>query len=229
MKKIVILQPNYIPWKGYFHLIKEADCFVFLDHVQYSKRDWRNRNRIKTCEGVKWITIPTISNRNSRINQVCIDNKTRWNVKHFNQIYHNYHKTPYFKDFYSFIEEVYLKENWLSLSEFNQCLIKKISRYLHIYTSFYKSSDFQLPQEKNSMLIGLVQELGGTNYVSGPKAESYLKLDQFQKAGIEVNFFKYPDYPEYPQMWKDFEHQVSILDLMFNIGPNSGDFIWNNA
>jgi hypothetical protein len=227
MKKVAILQSNYIPWKGYFDIIKMADVFVFYDEVQYTKNDWRNRNQIKTPNGLTWLTIPVIQNSlNQKINETNVS-QFNWNKKHWNAITCNYSKAPFFKTFEKDFKELYLSIETNSLSEINQMFIKKINEILEIKTETIDSRSLDLSGDKNERLINAVKKLNGTHYISGPAAKSYLDLNKFESESIQVEWVDYNGYPEYSQLFGAFKHNVSVIDLIFNEGLNAVNFLKN--
>lgn len=223
MKKVAILQSNYIPWKGYFDIIAEVNEFIFYDEMQYTKNDWRNRNKIKSPYGLHWLSIPVstkghISNC-LRIMDAKIVDKT-WAKKHWNTIKQFYAKAPYFKEYTPIFEKLYKDvENEDFLCKVNYLFIYKICNILNINTKISFSQEYGLIEGKTERLVDLVQKAGGTEYVSGPAAKDYIDEKQFQKAGIKLTWVDYSDYIEYPQLYPPFEHGVSILDLIFNCGP----------
>ena len=226
MKKVAVIQSNYIPWKGYFDIIHDVDQFVFYDDVQYTKNDWRNRNKIKSRQGLHWLTIPVGSRNERLIYEVEIED-LNWTKKHWETIKQSYAKAPYFNTYKDFFESFYLGTNWTNLSELNQYLIKTISKkFLGIETDFRDSREFQPEGQKLDRLIDLLVKVGANLYVSGPTARSYIQGDAFKDAGIELVFKDYSGYPEYPQQFPPFEHAVSILDILFNCGPRVPEFIW---
>lgn len=218
-KTVVILQSNYIPWKGYFDLINTADEFIFLDDVQYTVRDWRNRNRIKTETGLKWLTIPIGSKRDKDINKVYFSDD-RWKHKHLQQLKLSYMQAPYFRDTMDLIDDIY-KNPTNSLSEFNQFAIAKIAAGLGIKTEFKDSSTFHAKGKSTERLIDILIKTGATHYLSGPAGRGYINSTLFEKAGIELEYFDYSGYLEYPQLFPPFVHEVTILDLIFNTGPKA--------
>lgn len=225
MKKVAILQSNYIPWKGYFDLIRSVDVLVIYDEVQYTKNDWRNRNIIKTPNGPMWLTIPV---RQESLEQTIHETrsaKNNWNVKHWNAIKANYTKAPYFKQFEERFKELYLGINTDLLSEINLKFIVAIHEILGIQTEIIDSLSLNLSGNKNERLVDAVLKLNGTHYVSGPAAKDYLDLGKFNDNNIEVSWVNYEGYKSYPQLHDPFEHRVSILDLLFNTGPLSMDYI----
>lgn len=226
MKKVAVIQSNYIPWKGYFDIIHDVDLFIFYDDVQYTKNDWRNRNRIKTVQGANWLTIPVGSPEQRLIYQVEPAND-HWPRKHWATIQQSYSKTPYFKRYRDFFEHVYTQAKWTNLSELNQFLIKTISReYLGIKTEFRDSREFSPTGENAHRLLDLLQKVGATLYVSGPTAKNYLDEQEFVDTGIELVYKDYSGYPEYPQPFPPFEHKVSVVDLLFNCGSEAPFYIW---
>ncbi|MFU2485946.1 WbqC family protein [Thauera sp. WH-1] len=226
MKTIVALQSNYIPWKGYFDLIHDADVFIYYDDVQYTKNDWRNRNKIKTPTGATWLTIPTGSAIKSRICEIELPNST-WQIKHWKSISQNYSQCPYFKDYKDFFAQIYLDRQWKNLSELNQFLISNISKLiLGIETEFLDSRNFNLKGSKQDRLLDLLSQAQATEYISGPAGRSYIDENEFFKAGISLKWKDYQGYPEYSQRHPPFDHNVTILDLIFNTGPEASYYIW---
>jgi hypothetical protein len=193
--------------------------------LQYTKNDWRNRNLIKTERGLKWLTIPCGTNLNRMICEVRLrDNK--WQRVHWEQIYRYYSKAKYWGKYKEFFEEIYLNRKWSSLSELNHTLIKGISHeILGIKTLFRDSREFNLFYKKGERVLELVKKANATIYFSGPAAKKYLNEQIFKEAGILIVWMDYSDYPEYEQFYPPFEHQVSIIDLIFNEGPGSKNFM----
>lgn len=221
MKKIAILQSNYIPWKGYFDLINTVDDFVLLDEVQYTKQDWRNRNRIKTKNGLLWLTIPI---RQESFKQRICETKIsdwRWRIKHWKAIKQNYAKTKYFASYKDKIELLYTGSTQEFLSEVNFRFIKGINEILGIQTKLHYSIDFKLLEDQNKRLINICKELGANIYLSGPAAKGYLNEKLFESEGVSVCWMDYSGYPEYDQLFPPFEHSVTILDLLFNTGSEA--------
>jgi len=226
MKKVAILQSNYIPWKGYFDLISFVDEFILYDDVQFTKNDWRNRNKIKTPDGLKWLTIPVISAGKSsqKINETQIY-RNDWMQKHWKSLSFNYGKAKYFDEISSWLEPIYSKKNYMNISELNRTFILAINDYLGINTVISNSLDYDLINGQSERLISLCNQAGASEYVSGPSAKNYLNEELFQKGDINVVWFEYKDYPEYSQLWGEFNHNVSILDLLFNTGKESSKYM----
>jgi hypothetical protein len=226
MKRVAVIQSNYIPWKGYFDIIHDVDLFIFYDDVQYTKNDWRNRNRIKTVNGVHWLTIP-VGPADHRLIWEVKPADNYWARKHWLTISQSYSRSPYFKLYDSYFEQVFSETKWTNLSELNQYLIRTISKeFLGITTEFRDSREFCPIGQKVDRLLDLLQKVGTTSYVSGPAAKNYLDDRVFVEAGIVLTYKDYSGYPEYPQPFPPFEHQVSIVDLLFNCGPEAPYYIW---
>ncbi|OYX73924.1 MAG: hypothetical protein B7Y95_08060 [Rhizobiales bacterium 32-66-11] len=224
MKKIAISQSNYIPWKGYFDLIAAVDEFVLYDDMQFTKNDWRNRNKIKAPDGLKWLTVPVGQDINRRIRDVTIADP-RWQNKHWKALTANYGNARYFNIISPRLSRLYLEYNHINLSDANRLFIEEICEYLSIGTIISSSWDYQLPIGKTERLVSICQQAGAAEYISGPAARSYLDEDLFARNGIKVTWFDYSGYIEYPQLWGAFEHGVSILDLLFNCGQDSRKFM----
>ncbi len=225
--KIAAIQSSYIPWKGYFDIINDVDIFIFLDDVKYTKNSWRNRNQLKDRNGKFWITIP-VSKRstNKSINEVQPLNDL-WQSKHWKTIQSVFGQAKYFSTYSDIFRDFYTNHTWDNLSELNQFLIKKISKdILTIDTIFKNSVEFNLHGEKTDRLICLLKQTNANIYISGLAARSYLEEEKFIKAGIKLIYKNHSRYPEYPQLYPPFEHHLSILDMLFNCGPDSLYYIW---
>jgi len=227
MRKAAIIQSNYLPWKGYFHIINSVDVFVFLDSVQYTSGDWRNRNRIKIPEGTIWLTVP-VSSSGKLIKEKRIISASDWQKKHYLTLERYYAKSPYWKKYHPFLEDIYLHKNWEFLSELNKFTTKEISTYLGIKCNFLEDCKLDNIPGKNERIIHLLKQIGADTYVSGPSALSYLDQGIFDRHNIKLEIFEYPQYPQYKQLWNDFEQNVSILDLLLNLGDKTGEYIWGN-
>ncbi|WP_319797367.1 WbqC family protein [Nitrobacter sp.] len=224
MKKVAILQSNYIPWKGYFDLIAAVDEFIIYDDMQFTKNDWRNRNKLKTPTGSKWLTVPVGQNISRRIRDVEILSHG-WQDKHWKSLIANYGRAPYFDFVTSWLMPLYLKERHSNLSAMNRQFLEVICKVLDINTRISNNWDYQLIEGKTERLVSICQQASAAEYISGPAARSYLDDILFASSGIKVTWFDYAGYPEYPQLWGPFEHGVSILDLLFNCGPDARKFM----
>ncbi len=227
-KRVAILQSNYIPWKGYFDIIGLVDEFIIYDEVQYTKNDWRNRNKIKTPTGIQWITIPVYQrNLKQKISETEVSN-FKWGVKNWNSLKANYAKAPFFRDYSLVLENFYCTFRSLLLSEINIELLKLICNQLEIKTVITNSANFIVKGDPTEKLVDLCKQTGATQYLTGPNAKNYLREDLFEEEGIDVEWMDYTGYKEYTQLYPPFEHGVSIVDLLFNTGPSSCNFMkWN--
>lgn len=224
MKKVAILQSNYIPWKGYFDLIAAVDEFIIYDEMQFTKNDWRNRNKIKTPQGVQWLTIPVGQNISRQIAEVKLKDPL-WQVKHWKTLESNYHRAQYFEEITEILKPLYLQKQHTYLSVLNKELIKVICLYLGIKTKISDSKDYRLIAGKSVRLVDLCLQAKATEYISGPAARDYIEEDLFLSQNIQLTWFDYTGYPQYPQLWGEFIHQVSILDLLFNCGRSAPNYM----
>ena len=225
-KSILITQSNYIPWKGYFDNINSVDEFVVYDDMQYTKRDWRNRNQIKTPQGLFWLTIPVEVKGKfyQKINETFVSDK-KWGEKHWKTIVANYTKTPYFKQYKDIFEDLYHNERLDNITTINISFIKAINSILNINTKIIDSREFVLVEGKTERLVGICKKCNATNYYTGPAAKEYMDEGLFSKENINVHYFDYNNYPVYPQLNSDFSHYVSILDLIFNTGSSAKKYM----
>lgn len=224
--KVAILQSNYIPWKGYFDIIHDVDLFIFYDDVQYTKNDWRNRNRIKSRQSSRWLTIPTHGSTSQLIHEVGFAN-AHWQEQHWRTISQSYARAPHFASYRDLIEPVYRDRVWTRLSDLNQHLIQLIAREaLGMTTTFADSRRYSAAGSKQDRLLDILAKCCATTYVSGPAARDYIDEASFTATGIDLIWKDYTGYPEYPQLSPPFEHGVSILDLLFNVGSDAPYYIW---
>ncbi|MBT8604113.1 WbqC family protein [Polynucleobacter paneuropaeus] len=224
--KIAILQSNYIPWKGYFDLIASVDEFIIYDDMQYTRRDWRNRNKIKTPQGLQWLTVPV--QVKGKFDQKIKDTKiadSDWAVLHWKSLDQNYRSAPYFNEISMWLKPLYLARKYNSISDLNESLIRAICQYLGITTHITRSSDYTMLKGKTECLVDLCKQAGGNEYISGPSAKGYIDELIFKDSGIILTWFDYDGYPKYPQLWGDFEHHVTIIDMLFNCGQRSVNFM----
>lgn len=224
----VILQPSYIPWRGYFDQIRRADLFVFYDDVQYDKHGWRNRNQIKTAGGKRWLTIPVHSagvTAGIPIKDVRIDWSKPWTENHLRSLRAAYGKAPHFKDYLAMLESFYARRDEL-IADLTVATTIELARQLGItHTRFARSSEMQgIGGQKTERLIKILQHVGADHYISGPSARDYIEQDQFAAAGIALEYMEY-NYPEYPQLYPPYDPQVSALDLLFMTGKRALDYL----
>lgn len=226
-KRVAIVQSNYIPWKGYFDLIAAVDEFILLDDVQYTRRDWRNRNKIKTAQGVRWLTIPVEvkGKYHQRIRDVSVSDRD-WARTHWRTLEHAYARAPHFKLYAPQVEAWYDEAGSRPLlTDINELFLRGLCGALGISTPIRRSSEFTLSEEPSERLLGLCTNVGATRYLSGPAARDYLNTGLFDAAGVAVEWMDYAGYAEYPQMHPPFEHGVSVLDLLFNTGRDAARFL----
>lgn len=228
MKKIAILQSNYIPWKGVFDMINQVDVFVFFEDVDFTKRDWRTRNKIKTPNGDIWLTVPVKkSPRGTKIYEIEIAYETDWQEKHYQTIIQYYKKSQYFDKYSFLLEKIYKERTWKSLSEFNIYVTQLIAETLDIKTIFVNSKELNTSGIKDDKLIEICKKLDADYYLSGPIAKDYIDNNKFKNENIRLSYINY-DYPEYQQLYGEFNHYVSVLDVLFNCGDRAKDFIFMN-
>lgn len=225
-KKIAILQSNYIPWKGYFDMIAAVDEFILYDDMQYTRRDWRNRNQIKTPQGAQWLTVPVLvkGKYNQKIRETEVDG-TDWAAAHWKSLIQNYKRAPHFEAVATWLEPIYMEEAFTHISVLNRRLIEQVCAHLGIKTKITNSWDYTLAEGKTERLAELCMQAGGTEYISGPAAKDYVDAQVFDDLKIKLSWFDYAGYPEYPQQWGDFVHGVTILDLLFNCGADSPKYM----
>jgi len=227
MKRVAILQSNYFPWKGYFDIIAAVDEFILYDDVQFTKNDWRNRNLIKTAQGKKWLTVPVrIRDLHQKINEVTVADP-RWPESHWRKISASYRAAPYFSYYESYFEKLFLETKADHLSQINFRFLSAILKLLGICTNVTWSTD-HAPIEGRSTerVVNLCRAAGATHYVSGPAAKAYLRPEHFAAAHIDLEYFDYAGYPEYPQLYPPFDHAVSIIDVVLMCGPRAPYYVW---
>lgn len=223
MKRIAILQSNYIPWKGYFDLIAAVDEFVLYDSVQFTRRDWRSRNRIKTPQGLQWLTVPTGQSIQRAIRDVELE--PSWQAGHWKTLQTNYRRAKKFDEIQHWLEPLYFQHAYSRLSELNRVFIETICQYLGIKTKITNAWDYVQIAGKTSNLVNICTQAAAGEYVTGPAAQNYIDHELFQQQGIQLTWFDYSGYKEYPQLWGDFCHEVTILDLLFNCGTDAARYM----
>jgi hypothetical protein len=226
MKKVAILQSNYIPWKGYFDLIAAVDEFILYDDMQFTRRDWRNRNQIKTPQGPQWLTVPVKVKGKyfQKIKETEIDGSD-WASIHWKTLTQNYRRAPHFDEVAAWLEPCFSAEPCTHLTQLNRKFLEAVCGYLGIKTIISDSWNYTLIDGKTERLADLCVQAGGTEYFSGPAAKAYIDEKVFADRGIKLTWFDYAGYPEYPQLWGEFTHYVTVLDLLFNCGRESPRFM----
>ena len=226
-KKLIITQSNYIPWKGFFDSMAAVDEIMLYDDMQYTRRDWRNRNKIKTANGTQWLTVPVEVKGKffQKIKETRISDEN-WTKDHLNLLRQNYCHSKYFKEIFPMVESWYNKAAGFEyLSEINGYFLRVIADYLHIDTPITWSSDYQLAEGKTERLVDLCVQRGASDYYSGPAAKNYMDESLFEAANINVHYWDYSGYDEYEQLYPPFDHAVSILDMIFNLGDKTTDYM----
>ena len=227
--KLAIIQPSYIPWRGYFHQIQKADVFMFYDDVQYDKHGWRNRNRVKSANGTTWLTIPVAARGNvvesTPINEIrCASGQ--WRRKHWATLQQSYGRAPYFERYAPLLEEFYSRRED-RLAELTIELTRRLAGELAIErTRFVRSSELAgIEGAATDRLISLMRAVGADHFISGPTARDYLDEAKLAAAGLTLEYMRY-EYPEYEQLHPPYDAHVSILDLLFMQGASAGELIW---
>ena len=222
--KIIITQSNYIPWKGYFTSMKKATHIILYDDMQYTKRDWRNRNKIITPSGTKWLSIPinVKGKYHQKINEAKISD-SEWSSKHWNTIRQNYKKAPSFNIYGKVFEEIYLDKlkNLEYLSDINRTILQSCIELLAIDITIVDSREFNLRGDKTEKLVNICKDLNADEYFTGPAAKAYMSEELFENEGIQVSYYDLQGFPEYQQLWGDFDHFVSIVDMFMNLGEDT--------
>jgi hypothetical protein len=229
-KRVAIVQSNYIPWKGYFDLINSVDEFILFDDMQYTRRDWRNRNKIKTAAGATWLTIPVqVKGKYFQTIKETEISEPGWNELHLKTICGQYARAAHFAYHRAWLEETYRGATAVRLSEINRHFLTRTCELLGIKTRLTTSMDYQIVDGKTERLVDLCRQAGATHYVSGPAARDYIEPSLFERAGIELSFYDYTGYPAYQQIHPPFDHFVTVLDLILNQGPDATRYMLSFA
>jgi len=220
-RTVVILQPSYLPWLGYFEQLHRSDVFVVYDDVQYDKESWRNRNRIRTPRGAEYLTVPVLtSGRNWPLNRdVEIDQTAAWTRKHLGSLRQNYAKAPYFTAHIDRFERLYARK-WKFLLDLNLACLETLTCALGLRREIRLASDLEIPGKSTERLVAICQSLGATHYYNGAAGASYIDAALFEKAGITLEYQDYR-HPVYSQLFEGFVPYLSVVDLLFNCGPRS--------
>ena len=223
--RIAVLQPSFIPWLGYFDQMARADLFVYLDDVQFTRRDWRNRNKIRTANGWMWLTVPVCNKGRFKqsLKDTRIDNALPWKKKHLNALRHNYGQAPCFDLYFPGFESIYQKE-WNFLIDLCFESMEWFRAMLRLDTPTCRASELPVAGQKGSRILELCRCLGADRYLTGDLARDYLEPERLAREGIQVEFQRY-QHPKYRQQGPGFIAYLSILDLLFNEGPRSLDIL----
>lgn len=218
-------QPAYLPWLGLFHKIIISDIYVYLDNVQFEKNSFTNRNKVRTVNGPVWLTVPVLlkNHMNKTIKEIEINNSVNWRKKHWRSIYFAYKKTPYFTKYSDFFEDVYKKE-WHYLVDLNEYMLKWFLRELGTKVNYYKASELNFEGYKSELVLDMCKKLGADLYIFGALGKNYAKEEEFAQEGIRIYFQDYT-HPVYRQIGQDFIPYMSIIDLLFNCGPDSYEIL----
>lgn len=223
---IAVHQPQYMPWLGYFAKMAGADHFILLDTVQYKKNEWQNRNRLKTATGWQWMTVPVAFNFPETLHQVRIINSQNWQRAHHQSMVTNYRRAPFFDHAMTWLTPFFTQQ-WETLAELNIAMVRSLADYLGITTPIHVASKLgAFPEKPDERLIDLVRHFNGTKYLAGSGGQGYMNLNKWRAAGIDVEFQDY-HHPTYPQLFGSFESNLSVVDLIFNCGPDSLNFLRN--
>lgn len=225
-KTLVVLQPGYLPWLGFFDQMRRSDIFVYYDDVQYDKHGWRNRNRIKSPTGPQWLTVPVHHKGWPRIMDVTIDNRTPWAKKHIGTIRQYYSRAAYLDAYLPELEAV-LSRDWETLVDLDIAVVELMSCWLGLEIPVFRSSTLGIAGEKSERLLNLCRYFEATRYLSGNAAQAYLDVDLFSRAGIEVEWQDFV-HPIYPQLHGEFVPLLSAIDLVLNCGAGSAAILANS-
>ena len=224
-KRVAIIQSSYIPWRGLFDIVDRVDAFILYDDMQFARRHWHNRNQIKTSAGLQWLTIPveTKGRYHQAIEDVTVS--APWADTHWQGIRHAYARAPFFSDYAPRIEALYALADALThLSAINHLFLTGLCPMLDIATPICWSREFEAQGRKTDRLVSLCGAIGATRYLSGPSARDYIEPEKFTHAGIALEWMDYAGYRDYPQLHGTFDPHVSVLDLLFNPGPQAAHY-----
>lgn len=224
--RIAIVQSCYIPWKGFFDLIGLCDEYVIFDSVQYAKRHWHNRNRIKTQAGPQWLTIPVATKGRFQQSIDSVEIEGSWAEKHWRSVELAYGRAPYFQVHAGSIKALYERASAMSLlTDVNEVFLREISQMLGLATKITRDTRYPIEGRKTERLLTIARAAGAHRYLSGPSARDYLEEDLLERSGITTEWMSYSGYDEYPQLHGPFEHSVSVLDVIFNTGPDAPSLV----
>lgn len=227
MKKVAISQSNYIPWIGYFDVISKVDEFILFDSAQFTRRDWRNRNKIYTSRGLEWLTVPVVSK--GKFTQTIYDTTVSdlsWGISHWSKLYETYRKSSFYSDMSKHFEEFYLENKEKSLSKINYNLIQTVCDILEINTKISFCQSYQYTEGcATTRLMQICKSAGADTYLSGPAAKDYFDIELATRENIAVEWMHYPKYKSYKQLYNPFEIGVSVLDLLFNVGNDAKNYL----
>jgi len=223
---ISVHQPHYLPWLGYFDKIAASDLFVLLDNVQYKKREYQNRNKIRTRQGVKWLTVPvaTTGKYEQMTGEVEIESGASWREKHLETLRHAYSSAPHFKRVFEELEELYMGREWARLAEINSAMLAWFMKEMEIETRVALESELGTGGLSTERIVNICRAVGADVYLSGSGGRDYMDEALFEKAGLKLEYQKY-EHPVYPQVHGGFEPFMGIVDLLFNAGKNAAQIV----
>ena len=225
---VAIHQPEYLPWLGFFKKMMNVELFVFLDDVQFRKKGWQNRNRIRINDGTTLLSIPVHTHSYPKINEVTIDNEKNWSIRHKKSILYNYARAPYFDEIKDFVESIFEKK-FQYLVDLNTEIIKFIMNELEIKSKIVFSSELEISKKGSGRVLDICKAVGADHYITGTFwAESNLRVEEFKKSNIDVEFQKF-QHPIYKQIHGEFIPEMSIIDLLFNKGRKEAKKILQNS
>jgi len=228
--RVAVIQSSYIPWKGFFDLIGRCDEYVIYDSMQYVKRHWHNRNRIKTANGVEWLTIPVVTKGRfeQRIDEVEIEKP--WADKHWRALELAYRRAAFFDRYAATVREWYERaDSERRLTDVNEIFLRGIAGLLGLKARIVRDRLYPAEGVRTERLLTIARAAGADRYLSGPSAKQYFDEALFTAAGIAPEWMDYQGYPEYPQLHGGFEHAVTALDLLFNTGPDAPRYLERSA
>lgn len=221
--RVAIHQPQFLPWLGYLDKIKQADCFVILDNVQFKKNEWQNRNLIRTCKGAQWLTVPILHSFGQKIGDVHINNRDHWKRKHLGTFKTHYEGTQFFSQYFLELQELYSGE-WQKLSDFNLVILQWLLNHFGIDTPIRLASDMDLRQQPTERLVDICRTVGASTYLAGQGAQAYMDQSKFEMSGLKLEFQEFQPQV-YPQRYGVFLPCMSAIDLLFNCGPCSHQYL----
>lgn len=224
-KKITISihQPGYLPWLGFFKKISSSDVFVFLDDVKFVRKQWHNRNKIRTSQGSHWLSVPAKSNVSKNLNDVEIDHSTTWSLNHKKTIQFSYKKSPFFQNYWDFFDELY-DEKFEKLIDLNLKIILYLMKVLKIDTKVILSSELNIKETKSDRNLAICKKLDADVYLSGTLGVNYLNIDDFSENNIKVEIQNF-QHPIYKQIYEPFIPNMASIDLLFNEGENAAKIL----
>ena len=217
--RVTIHQPQFLPWLGYLDKIDRADLFVVLDTVQFKKREWQNRNRIRTSQGWQWVTVPVLDNYREKLNQVRINQKLEWREKHLRAMEIHYSRAPYLGRFLGGLRNLY-RSSWDRLADFNLAVLRWLLDAFGISTPLQLASEMRLREEPTDRLIDICRAFGASHYLAGVGAQAYMDMAKFEASGVHLELQEFK-HPAYTQCYEPFVPGMSAIDLLLTCGGDA--------